>query len=367
MSTYPSPSRMTRLAMVVSIALSALAVSAGVASAHTAALSANCSEAQFNWTAFGRAPNTVHYSVKVDSGAATTGTVRIGSSGSQTVTLNLNGAHSIVLNTYWLKSETSDGNSNNVSKTVYVTCDGTLKVTKSLSPSTDAGRFNIGATGPTPISATNVGDGGTTTAMHVRQGSYTVGESAANASTSLANYSASISCADTAHPSYTKSGAGTSLSGVQVDPGDAWECTITNTRKAPAITVVKSGPATAYFGDTLTFTFKVTNTGNLPLAGIHVSDDHCANVTQADHLGDPSLDVGETWTYTCSTVASHALGQPNPVVNTVTATGTPPGTRRRSATPTRTQPGSCIRASRSTRAARPRRPPGSLSPTRLTS
>ena len=47
----------------------------------------------------------------------------------------------------------------------------------------------------------------------------------------------------------------------------------------PAIAVEKNGPATVYHGDQATFTFKVTNPGNVPLTAITVGDDKCAPVT----------------------------------------------------------------------------------------
>jgi uncharacterized repeat protein (TIGR01451 family) len=100
--------------------------------------------------------------------------------------------------------------------------------------------------------------------------------------------------------------------------------------RCAAIAVEKSGPATVYHGDQATFTFRVTNPGNVPLTDVTVSDDKCAPVTgptaKAGGNQDQALDPGETWTYTCTkTIESHRGGEANPVVNTVTATGTGPG------------------------------------------
>ena len=70
----------------------------------------------------------------------------------------------------------------------------------------------------------------------------------------------------------------------------------------------------------------MTNTGNESLTNITVSDDKCPNVqgpvSKSGGNGDDVLDPGETWNYTCSYVITHHQGEPNPVTNTVTATGT---------------------------------------------
>jgi hypothetical protein len=105
--------------------------------------------------------------------------------------------------------------------------------------------------------------------------------------------------------------------------GDVITCSFTNEKIAAAIKVVKSGPATAYSGDTLTFDFTVTNPGNAPLHAVQVSDDRCAPVVAgAKDGGDDVLDPGETWRYSCTMIApAHAIGDVNPVINTVTAEG----------------------------------------------
>jgi hypothetical protein len=108
-------------------------------------------------------------------------------------------------------------------------------------------------------------------------------------------------------------------------PGETVTCSFTNTKLQPGIRVVKSGPEFAYSGDTLAFGFDVSNTGERPLHDIEVADDKCAPVegpvSKAGGDDDDLLEPGETWHYTCSYVATHAIGDPNPVVNTVTAQG----------------------------------------------
>ncbi len=59
-------------------------------------------------------------------------------------------------------------------------------------------------------------------------------------------------------------------------------------------------------GETATFTYVVTNTGNVALAGVLVTDDRGVDVTfvGGDANNNNLLDVDETWTYTGSTVVT---------------------------------------------------------------
>jgi hypothetical protein len=100
---------------------------------------------------------------------------------------------------------------------------GTIQVTKSLVPASDAGKFNLLVDGQ--AKATDVGDGGTTGVVTVPTGSHAVGE-AAGSGTDLANYTSSLSCTN------TKGGATDNDGTLDVAAGDAWECLITNTRKS---------------------------------------------------------------------------------------------------------------------------------------
>jgi hypothetical protein len=112
-----------------------------------------------------------------------------------------------------------------------------------------------------------------------------------------------------------------------------WEwvkCYVTNVPKPPdthpAIQVVKDGPATAHSGDTLTFSYSVTNPGDVPLTNVTATDDKCSPLTRTGaNAADTTLDPGDTWTYTCSYVVQWSQGDANPIVNTVTTCGMPPG------------------------------------------
>ena len=88
---------------------------------------------------------------------------------------------------------------------------------------------------------------------------------------------------------------------------------------SPAIGLSKSGdPATIYAGQTVTYTFTVTNPGDDPLVGVVLSDDQCAliNFDGGDLNSDSVLNLAESWVYTCSASVAADL------TNTATVSGT---------------------------------------------
>src|SRR5712692_10026672 len=115
---------------------------------------------------------------------------------------------------------------------------GSLTVVKSLSPNTDPGLFNLQIDAVTK--ASNVGDTGTTGAVSVTPGTHTVAETAGT-STSLSNYTSSISCKSNAGAgAVVASGSGTGPLNVPVNSNDNILCTVSNTRNTGSLTVVKS-------------------------------------------------------------------------------------------------------------------------------
>jgi uncharacterized repeat protein (TIGR01451 family) len=91
----------------------------------------------------------------------------------------------------------------------------------------------------------------------------------------------------------------------------------------PAIDISKEADtAEAHEGDTITYTYTVTNTGNTPLSDISVSDDKAEDVTyqDGDTNEDSKLGTDETWTFTASYEVT--AEDVSPLVNTATASGT---------------------------------------------
>ena len=86
-----------------------------------------------------------------------------------------------------------------------------------------------------------------------------------------------------------------------------------NPPKQPAIKIAKSSDAdgTVLPGTLVTYTYEVTNTGDTDLSNVEVTDlisgsaVVACDVDSSDYSGDGNhnaiLDVGETWTFTCST------------------------------------------------------------------
>ena len=105
---------------------------------------------------------------------------------------------------------------------------------------------------------------------------------------------------------------------------------------APAIKIVKdaesSDPECTDAGDTITYTYTVTNEGNVSLDNVVVvddaatpgddTDDFSPTYVSGDTDADGELDVGETWTYTAQYVVTQAdVDGGGPIVNTATANG----------------------------------------------
>lgn len=89
----------------------------------------------------------------------------------------------------------------------------------------------------------------------------------------------------------------------------------------PAIGLDKVGSATGVLpGQVVTYTYTVTNPGDVPLSNITLTDDKCSPVTflGGDGNGDSLLDPNETWLYRCvATIHERTL-------NTAVVTGTTP-------------------------------------------
>jgi uncharacterized repeat protein (TIGR01451 family) len=103
--------------------------------------------------------------------------------------------------------------------------------------------------------------------------------------------------------------------GLEVTDTDSWTVDVLH----PAINIVKTGPLYVRLGETITYTYVVTNVGDCPLKEITLTDDKVSpvNYVSGDTNNDGWLNLTETWTYTASwVVPSYGL-----VTNTATVTG----------------------------------------------
>lgn len=112
---------------------------------------------------------------------------------------------------------------------------GTLQVVKALSPTTDPGVFDLQIDGTTRGTDRSHNQG--TPVVTVNTGTHTIGETAGTG-TSMANYTAAVSCRVGSGTPFTP---GTTTGGWSVTVGhnDAVVCTITNTRQSGTLTVNK--------------------------------------------------------------------------------------------------------------------------------
>ncbi|WIY05747.1 hypothetical protein QRX60_18570 [Amycolatopsis mongoliensis] len=118
---------------------------------------------------------------------------------------------------------------------------------------------------------------------------------------------------------------------VHVDVGDFVSCTITNTAKAATLQLVKhaappvdvNGNGITDAGDTIEYTFTVTNAGALALHDITVTDPKAGPAT----CPRPTLAPGES--QTCAAQVPYVITKADEAngaaVNTATASGLPPG------------------------------------------
>ena len=208
-----------------------------------------------------------------------------------------------------------------------------LTVRKEIEPVGDPGRFDLLVNGEVVLPA--AGDGARET-LSVPPGTYTVSENAA-AGTNPADYRSTVACRRSA----TRRGrlrAGSVFESLELSAGQRAVCTFRNIRPGvPAIAIRKVGPAIAEAGDTLRYTFYVTNPGDVPFPAdaVVVSDPRCDDPPElvekdagsGTYDSPATLDPGDTWTYRCSnrTAPGGDACEPTRIDNTGTVTGTADG------------------------------------------
>ncbi|MGC3994264.1 MAG: GEVED domain-containing protein [Propionicimonas sp.] len=143
---------------------------------------------------------------------------------------------------------------------------------------------------------------------------------APNASTTCtATYALTQADVDAGHVANTATASGTPPAGNAVTAGDSTDTTV---GAAPSLTLLKKAgtPTGTTAGSTISYTFLVTNTGNVTLHAVGVSDAKVGAVSCPATTLAPGSSTTCTATYTL-TQADVDAGQ---VVNTATASGTPP-------------------------------------------
>ena len=122
--------------------------------------------------------------------------------------------------------------------------------------------------------------------------------------TPVPGWATTISCvADTSMTTVTISGV---TATIFLGRANTVTCTFTNKNLVSAVALDKTvNPGVIHAGGTVTYTYKVTNTGADVLHAVAVTDDKCSPVTgPTGDNGNGVLDLLETWTYTCTTTLS---------------------------------------------------------------
>jgi hypothetical protein len=208
---------------------------------------------------------------------------------------------------------------------------GTLELVKALSPSTDAGRFDLVVDGTVRKAA--AGDGGTTGALTVGTGTHTVSERAV-APALLTDYARSIVCSS-GGVEVARSATGALLQVPVAQDGQVVRCVVTNRRLQVGLGLDKTGPATAQAGTSVPYEIALTNTGetSFPLAQLSLVDALCSAKPERTSVnGDTTpgvLQPGDRWTYACSVPTQ--VGETE-VRNVASVSGTDEGGRPATAT-----------------------------------
>lgn len=194
--------------------------------------------------------------------------------------------------------------------------------------------FDLSVTAPEDIV---IGEAGTGTAdsastgqqMVIPSGEFTLAETAtAGTPTLLSNYTQAWSCINSVtSTTVLPTGDGLEAS-VDLQPGDDVTCTLTNTAKAVGLTLDKTADRTdLVVGQQVTYSFGVTNTGDLPLTDLDIDETAFSGSPAISVVDCPqdTLAIGETVTCTATYQVSQADLDAGTLSNTAVATALPPG------------------------------------------
>ena len=213
-----------------------------------------------------------------------------------------------------------------------------LTVVKSASPS-DAGNFTVGQVVTYTFLITNTG-GSTLTDVHPVEGAFsgsgTMSAPACPAEAASMAPGAQVACTATYTVTQADVDAGSITNAVTAtgtppsgpDPVSPPSTVTIPAPQTPAVTLVKSAtPATiTAAGQTVTYSFVVTNSGNLTLTNPTVAESAFTGSGTAPIPACPpaTLVPGASVTCTATYVATQADVDAGSITNTATATGTPP-------------------------------------------
>ncbi|MFF2618605.1 hypothetical protein [Kitasatospora sp. NPDC058046] len=149
------------------------------------------------------------------------------------------------------------------------------------------------------------------------------------------NYTASWNCTSNVDNPTLPSGDAGTANQVRVGVGEAVSCTITNTAKNAALSLQKkagtpkdvNGDGIISAGDTIDYTFDLSNTGDTVLTDLTVTD------TKAGHITCPPGELAPGATITCTADAPYVITAQDQsdaaAKNSATASASPPGTTQR--------------------------------------
>jgi hypothetical protein len=216
-----------------------------------------------------------------------------------------------------------------------------LTVVKQVSGRVDpADSFTVSITGSTATvlgtGTTGTGTSATTGTLNVLAGEqFTLTDSATvGTPANMANYDSSWSCTNTNAASTTVLPAGTELTQtVTPGAGDDITCTVTNTAKEAELTLVKSstpsGPGAYAVGQVVTYSFLVTNTGDVTVDNLEVAETAFSGSGTMSTIVCPSaghsLSPDEQVTCTATYKLTPADVDAGTLTNSAEATGDPVG------------------------------------------